>query len=72
MPEPDNETWSRLHAAGFPPWLIAAQLELARYQREGGGTDIVTGTVETLTGRPPRSFRDFANDFADEFGPAAT
>lgn len=62
IPEPENDTWSRLYAAGVPPWLIAAQLELARYQREGGGTDIVTGAVEALTGRPPRSFQEFATD----------
>lgn len=67
LPETEDEAWHRLHTAGVAPWLIAAQLELARYQREGGGTDIVTATVETVASRPPCSFRDFAADFAHLF-----
>lgn len=51
----------------MPPWLIGAQLALAEYQRKGGGTDIVTGTVEEVTGSPPRTFRQFAQDFASAF-----
>lgn len=66
VPESEDEAWRRLHGAGLPPWLVAAQLELARYQRRGGGTDIVTGTVQAVTGRPPRSFREFAADVAEE------
>lgn len=62
--ETEEQAWSRLYQAGAPPWLIAAQLELARYQRQGGGTDLITDSVETLTGRPPRTFREFASDFA--------
>lgn len=64
--ETEEQTWTRLYEKGAPPWLIAAQLELARYQRQGGGTELITDTVETLTGRPPRTFREFAGDVAEQ------
>lgn len=67
VPESEEAAFSRLHRAGQPPWLIGAQLALAEYQRRGGGTDIITDSVEKVTGRPARSFRDFAIDFADAF-----
>ena len=64
VPETEDDTWHRLHGAGEPPWLVAGRLALAEYQRAGGGTDIVTDAVEDLTGRPPRTFREFAEDHA--------
>lgn len=60
-----DEAWSRLRAAGDPVWLVAARLAIAGYQRGGGPTERVTDTVERLLGRPPRSFRQFAEDHAD-------
>lgn len=60
-----DEAWSRLRAAGDPVWLVAARLAIAGYQRGGGPTERVTDTVERLVGRPPRSFRRFAEDHAD-------
>ena len=68
VPETEDDTWDRLHSAGEPPWLIAGRLALAEYQRAGGGTDIVTDAVERLTGRRPRSFREFAEDHAPDLG----
>lgn len=65
--ESENDAWHRLHGSGQPPWLVGAQLSLAEYQREGGGTDVVTDTVERLTGRPARTFRTFVADHADRF-----
>lgn len=63
-----DEAWSRLRAAGDPVWLVAARLAIAGYQRAGGPTERVTDTVERLVGRPPRSFRRFAEDHADRLG----
>lgn len=67
VPETDDDAWSRLRRRGLPPWHIAAQLALAGYQRQGGGTDIITDTIEVVTGRPPRTFQDFARDHAPSF-----
>jgi uncharacterized protein YbjT (DUF2867 family) len=64
VPETYDEAWHRLRQAGLPPWHIGAQLALASYQRQGAGTGILTDTVEALTGRPPRTFQDFARDHA--------
>lgn len=71
VPESDDDAWHRLHREGLPAWLIGAQLALAEYQRQGGGTGIVTDTVERVTGRAPRSFRDFALDHAAAFAPGS-
>lgn len=66
-PETEVEAFRRLHEAGLPAWHVGARLALAEYQRAGGGTGIVTDAVEDLTGRPPRSVRDFVHDHADDF-----
>lgn len=60
-----DQAWSRLRSAGDPVWLVAARLAIGSYQRTGGPTERVTDTVERLVGRPPRSFREFAEDHAD-------
>jgi uncharacterized protein YbjT (DUF2867 family) len=67
VPETYDQAWHRLREAGLPPWHIGAQLALASYQRQGAGTGILTDTVEAITGRPPRTFQDFARDQADAF-----
>jgi hypothetical protein len=51
---------------GAPDWLVGAQLAIAEYQRQEGQTARVTGTVEDVLGRPPGSFRRFAEDHVDE------
>src|SRR5690606_18880887 len=43
--ETDDEAWTRLRRSGLAPWQIAAQLALAGYQRQGGGTGIITDAV---------------------------
>jgi len=58
-----DEAWHRLRRAGLTPWHIGAQLALASYQREGGGTRIIKKTVEDITGRPARGFEEFARDY---------
>jgi uncharacterized protein YbjT (DUF2867 family) len=64
--ESDDDAWRRLRAAGMPPWRVAALLAIAGYQRAGGATALVTDTVWQLTGRPPRTLREFAEDHANE------
>lgn len=68
----DDETWIHFRGAGYPTWLAAARLEIARYQRAGGPTERTTEAVERLTGRPPRSFRDFAEDHREELAGETT
>jgi len=65
--ETPEENRARRQAAGDPEWLISAQLAIAAYQRAGGPTERTSDTIEKLTGRPPRSFRDFARDCAAAF-----
>ena len=60
-----DEAWRRRRDAGQPVWLAAAQLAIAGYQREGGATARTTDTVEEVTGRPPRTVRQFAEDHTD-------
>ncbi|MGK7312971.1 MAG: SDR family oxidoreductase [Candidatus Longimicrobiales bacterium M2_2A_002] len=60
-----DEAWRRRRAAGQPVWLAAAQLAIAGYQREEGATARTTDTVAEVTGRPPRTVRQFAEDHVD-------
>lgn len=53
-------------AAGFPTWLADALLELWAIHASGGA-DGVTGSVEKLTGKKPRTLDAFAKDFAGAF-----
>ncbi|HET9983271.1 MAG TPA: SDR family oxidoreductase [Longimicrobiales bacterium] len=63
-----EEARSRMEAQGVEPPLIEATLALAAYQKAGGPTARVSGDVERILGRPPRTIRDFARDYADRFG----
>lgn len=65
---PLDEAWRRRRDAGQPVWLAAAQLAIAEYQRAGGPTTRTTGTVETITGRAPRSIEQFVRDHAERLG----
>jgi len=53
-------------AAGVPAWLVEDMLFLYNAYREGYGGAVST-TVRDVTGRDPRSFRQFARDYADRF-----
>ena len=64
-PQTPDEAWRRRRDAGQPVWLVAAQLAIAGYQREEGATARTTNTVEEVTGRPPRSVQQFAEDHVD-------
>ena len=61
-PQTMDQAWRRRRDAGQPVWLAAAQLAIAGYQREEGATARTSDAVESVTGRPPRSFRQFAED----------
>ena len=55
-----------LLGAGLPPLLANGIVELDLWFAEGGG-DIVTSTVQDVTGKPARSFDEFARDHASVF-----
>jgi uncharacterized protein YbjT (DUF2867 family) len=59
---------ARLMARGTDPELIDAMLAIAAYQKAGGPTSTLSPTVQRLLGRPPRTIRDFARDYASLFG----
>jgi hypothetical protein len=50
----------------MPQWIAEGYIELNR-GFEHGYADTTTNSVEQLTGRPPRSFEQFANDFSEAF-----
>ncbi len=50
-------------AQRLPAWRVEPTLEFNR-EVAGGLYDVVTGDVESVTGRPPRSFDDFVVDLA--------
>lgn len=51
---------------GMPEWLAGAMAEVQEHTRHGGAGR-VTDDVARITGRPPRSYADFAREFADRF-----
>lgn len=65
-PETPDQARARLSTDGLPDPLVAAQLAIAEYQRQGGPTERTTDSVEAILGRPPRTFHDFARDHAEE------
>lgn len=58
---PEDAARHGLIAAGMPEWLVQ-HLAGAFARIRAGDFAQVTGTVEQLTGRPARSFADFASD----------
>jgi len=62
-----EEARERMEARGVPASVIDAQLAIAAYQRAGGPTSMVSDKVERILGRPPRTIRDFARDYAPVF-----
>jgi uncharacterized protein YbjT (DUF2867 family) len=52
--------------AGLAEWLADALLEFYRHTA-AGGFDLVTDDVRRVAGRPPRSFDQFAREFAAHF-----
>lgn len=50
--------------AKMPEWLVDGILELQAWAKAGGG-DHSTNTIRELLGRDPKTFREFARDYAD-------
>ena len=65
--EPFDEARARLTQAGQPAWLVDSLLAIAAYQRAGGPTETITSVVADLTGTLPRTFAQFARDYAGAF-----
>ncbi len=65
--EPFDEARARLTKAGQSGWLVDSLLAIAAYQRVGGPTETITSVVADLTGKPPRTFAQFARDYAGAF-----
>jgi NAD(P)H dehydrogenase (quinone) len=58
-----TELESTLLASGISPWQVHDLVSTEASAAEGA-FDIVTDTVEAMTGRPPRRFEQFANELA--------
>ena len=66
-PIPMDEARGRMEARAVPAELIDAMLAIAAYQKAGGATSKVSDSVQRILGRPPRTIRDFARDYAEHF-----
>jgi uncharacterized protein YbjT (DUF2867 family) len=63
---PPEQFKSGMVGAGMPEWLATDLQTLHDMWLKGQGTEITDG-VATITGRPGRTFRDFAKDYAAAF-----
>jgi uncharacterized protein YbjT (DUF2867 family) len=58
---PADQARAGMLGEGMPEWLVEAVLDLAAFYRTGAAS-LVSGDVERLTGRGPRSVEDFLRD----------
>lgn len=65
--ETEDETWTNLRKDGKTPWVVAGQMALYEYWRQGGTTAKTTNEVEKITGKPARSIHDFVRDYKTKF-----
>jgi len=61
-----HEEDARKGVAGWPDWMINGYILGDRIAREGR-TSAVSPTVKEVTGKNPRSFEQFARDYAEAF-----
>ena len=54
---------ARREREGYPPAIIESVLAIGAYQRAGGKTVTITSVVSDLTGRPARTYAQFAQDY---------
>lgn len=66
---PPDAAREALAAAGYPAWLSDGLTEMYVHFTGGSAADI-SGSVEKLTGKKPRTFDVFAKDFAGAFSGA--
>lgn len=64
VPVPHAAALEGMTGMGMPEWIAEGYVELNR-GFEDGYADTTTDEVERLTGRPPRSFEQFAVDFSE-------
>ena len=62
----DEDARKGMKEAGLPDWMINAAIEADKLTREGRGSAVLP-TVEEVTGKKPRSFEQFARDYAEAF-----
>jgi len=65
--ESPDQARARRVREGLPPAVIESALAISAYQRAGGKTVTITNTIADLTGRPPRTVRDFVREHAAAF-----
>lgn len=65
--ETPDDARARRKREGYPPAILESALAISAYQRAGGKTVTITSVVADLTGRPPRTFPEFARDHAAMF-----
>ena len=63
---PIDASQKAMLARGIPEWMVGAMGEVMAHAR-GGSADMVADDVMKVTRRPPRSFDDFAREFAVVF-----
>jgi uncharacterized protein YbjT (DUF2867 family) len=63
---PLDTTRQRLAATGMPAWYVDVLVEFWMVLREGYAAE-VADTVEVVTGVPPRTFGQFAREYAAQF-----
>ena len=66
----DDDARDAMIEAGVPAFAAEQIVAIFELAREGVNAE-VTGTVESLTGRPPRDFAAFAREHAGLFAPIA-
>jgi uncharacterized protein YbjT (DUF2867 family) len=66
--ESPEQARARRVREGVPPAVIESILAIGAYQRAGGKTVTITSTIADLTGRPPRTVREFVREHASSFG----
>ena len=68
---PEEAARAGLEQLGVPEPMVSGFLELFAMEKAGGAA-LVTDDVQRVTGKAPRSFADFARDYAAAWAPAAT
>ncbi len=63
---PDGAAFSAMRGMGMDPWYAYGMTALNQSVRRGA-SDLTTGTVELVTGRPPRSLDAFFGEHLDAF-----
>jgi uncharacterized protein YbjT (DUF2867 family) len=67
VPVPHEAAREAMVGMGFPEWIVDGYIEL-NAGFEAGFADTTTDGVQKLAGHAPRSFEDFASDFAAVWG----